>query len=105
LSERVNKYAKPVTYFSRLKVEYKKLEKLSWKGKKIVEKVPEYSREWPDAPEYIEKVLARFEWRKIENIELGYYIYFGRARHRLPLIEASEIIRFMAGKYIEPSDN
>jgi hypothetical protein len=105
LSERVNKYAKPVTYFSRLKVEYKKCEKLSWKGRKIVETVPEYSREWPGAPEYIEKVLVSFSWKKIENIELGYYIYFGRSRHRLPLIEASEIIRYIAGRYIYKSEN
>jgi hypothetical protein len=86
-------------------VRYEKKEKTDWRGQKITETVPEYWREWPEAPEYIEKVLARFSWRKVENIELGYYIYFGRSRHRLPLIEASEIIRFMASKYIEFSEN
>jgi hypothetical protein len=105
LSEQVNKYAKPITYYARWRCRYEKREILDWRVQKITETVPEYWREWPDAPEYIEKVLARFSWRKVENIELGYYIYFGRSRHRLPLIEASEIIRFMASKYIEFSEN
>jgi hypothetical protein len=105
VSERLNDYCKPVTYYSRWRVEYKTRTKIDWRGRVKTEVLTEFVREWQNAPENIENLLKLYRWRKIECIELGYFVYFGRCKLKIPLLKASELLDYLAAKGIKMSEN
>lgn len=97
-SQDVSKYTIPVTYYSEIReIGSRQVYALTVRGWKWIT-LPETKRYFGTYPQ---ELLRNWFWQCVRNDRLGFEVFIGKPKFRLPLFEASEILGFFHIKNTE----